>query len=277
MKKFISTIFTCALFSLSMFSTASLAQVVGGIGVSQFAFQGEKASTEASFDADTVMAELQTKLNKALVESRKFRVYDHDQLQARLNEENADLAGYVSGQYKDEKYALAGLDYLLVGEVSEYGIFEPENGEGGKIGVVEIDFELIGTTYGTIARRFDATARGQVDTDGNENNSLDSAVTDAVDEVVAAIMFNLFPLRVMTVDDAGVVKLNYGQGVLKSGDTVRIFAPIKPTGNGAVEAGPAGGNPVATVQVTSVDTKFASAQILDGAEQIQRGLKAEIL
>lgn len=262
------------LISLSVFATPALSQVIGGIGVGQFAYQGEEledsAENDAQATADSVMAKLQSKLNTALIESRKFMVYGPAQLDAQLEEQKVNLEGFVEDKYKDEQYALEGLDYLLVGELTEYGMVESENEESGKTGVVEIDFELIGSTYGTLSTRFDATASGQ-------DENLETAMTAAVDEVVATIMFNLFPLRVMTVSDEGVVKLNYGQGVLQSGDTVRIFAPVNPSGNGAIEGGPVDGEPIATVQVISVDSKFSSAQILDGADQIQRGLKAEVL
>ena len=71
----------------------------------------------------------------------------------------------------------------------------------------------------------------------------------------------------MQISENDNIRLNYGNGFLKAGDTVFIYDGdvddiFDDTGEAKVES-------IATLQVTDVDKRFANAQALSGLENIK--------
>jgi len=64
-----------------------------------------------------------------LVKSGKFRVIDRDQLNALLSEQNLSTSGRIDPSTAVRVGKLIGVDYFLVGAVTEYG--EESSGGGG--------------------------------------------------------------------------------------------------------------------------------------------------
>lgn len=255
-----------------------MAQTVGSIGIGDI-------TIDASVDeplksrADTIEA-IESGLNNALIKTRKFTVLNHDQLTDRLRKQGRSLASYYDKSYSGTEYSQAGLDYILTANVTELGVFTKKRSKSENvIGLLDIDFRLIGVADVTsdISSGVSAQVSKRVVT-GDENQVdevLDEVVAQAVNQLVDQVIAGLFPVRVMQIADNGEIKLNYGAGLLSPGDTVLVF----PKGQDVVvdESGEVIAESIATLQIVSVEKKFAAAQALTGFSNIEKGQQGHVL
>lgn len=250
------------------------AQLVETIAVGDVTFSAKGDDGVSSKSA--VIADIDTALNKALLNTRKFYVMTYAQLNTRLAKQGIDLQDYYNTDHKDSRYIQVGLDYILTTDVVEMGIFEQERGDStASTALVEIDFRLIGVADLTADIVSSVSVQLPAPSDANQEVVLQSAVTQAVDQLVDQVVAALFPIRVMEIAGDGQVKLNYGAGLFAPGDTVMIF----PKGDAVSvnQAGQVVGEAIATLRITSVETKFADAQALEGFSELEKGQRGQLL
>ena len=112
-----------------------------------------------------------------LVKSGKFRVYEREQLEALMKEKNLSLSGDVDPSSAIRIGKLLGVNYLLTGSVTEYGITE-KGAHGGGFGlpgfsagkkdfVAALNARLIDTSTGEVvwadeARKEDSSVKVSV-------------------------------------------------------------------------------------------------------------------
>jgi curli biogenesis system outer membrane secretion channel CsgG len=104
-----------------------------------------------------------------LVKSGKFRVVEREQLQALMQEKNLTLSGDLDPSTAVKVGKLLGVNYLLTGSVTEYGVTD-KGGHGRGVGrlpgfsagkrsfVAAVNARLIDTNTGEIAWADEATA-----------------------------------------------------------------------------------------------------------------------
>jgi hypothetical protein len=253
------------------------AQTVGTIGVGDISFS---AKGDQPRSKESVISAIESGLNSALKETRKFSVLDYAQLSERIGKQGLSLDGYYNKTYSGTEYSQAGLDYILTANVTEFGFVNkagdnPENTHGS----INIEFKLIGVADLTSDIDSVVTAQSSKAMSLNANDTseevLDDVVQRAVYQLVDQVVTGLFPIRVMQVTDNGEVLLNYGDGLLSPGDMILVY---KLDEEAAVnEVGQAAGESVATLQITSTEKKFSSAKIISGFANIVAGQQAQLL
>lgn len=261
-----------AILVIASIGSNAIAQTISTIGIGDFEYLVESKAANDKTTLETLES-VSVQIYKDLISTRKFKVLDKIQLTKQLSAENFSADGYYDGRYQGEKYHLTGLDYILTGKITEFGVFDkPSSPDNSKVALVEFDFRLISTSFGSKDISSTATAQLAVTDDGDSESVLDQLIQNMSKEVLAKILSQEFPLRVMKVSKEGIITLNYGRGLLKPGDTVKVFAKQKKN-----KADPTNRRVVGTLQIVNTGPKFSTAQILDGSKKITRGLKAEIL
>jgi len=263
-----------------MFAThnVALAQTVGTIGVGDINYEvsGQKHNRRP----ENIINAINSGLNDELIRTRKFTVLDYAQLTQRLSKQSLLLDNYYTKKYSGTEYSQAGLDYILTATITEFGTFRKKSGRSDTmVGLIDMDFKLIGVA--DLTDDFESSISAQttasvtIGDDQAVDDLLDKVIAKSVDQLVDKVITNLFPIRVMKISDEGQVTLNYGAGLFSAGDTVLVFEKGEDVVLG--ENGEAIGNSVATLQILSVEKKFASAQALDGFKNLELGQQGHLV
>ncbi len=280
-KKMISAIKRTTLVWLSVFAMSAQfsvnAQQVGTISVGDIKFVGPNSTGVASAD---VVAAFRKELNESLAATRKFTILGYSDLQTRLQKQGLTLQGFYDNKYDQVERSQVGLDYILAVNVIKLERFEQRRGAEKSGGILaDLDYKLIGVADVTndIASSVNAKAVNNLPNsqDSNSNAVLNDAVSLATDKLVDQVTAALHPIRVMIIHEDSSVSLNYGAGMLSKGDTILVYPEDQELKVGVDEK--ALGSPVATLQVTDVDKKFAKAQALEGFSGLERGQKGKLL
>jgi len=104
---------------------------------------------------------------------------------------------------------------------------------------------------------------------------MEQAIQQSVSQLVDQVISTLHPIRIMRIDDDSVITLNYGQGILESGDTILVYPKEQDIELDA--SGEPVGEAIATLQVITTQKKFASAQALDGFDRLEKGQKGQLV
>jgi len=186
----------------------------------------------------------------ALVKSKKFKVYERDALDKIMQEQKLGLTGAVTQQTAAKVGQLLGVEYALIGAVSEFGY--SKGGVGGRLkgirvgvnkyeAVVAVDVRIVNTGTGEII--FSDNVRKKKTKSGlklgtpkldfkNQNQFDDSlvgkATREAIEDVVKMADKNIkageLVAKVIKVDANGIVFINKGANVgLKIGDVLNIY------------------------------------------------------
>ncbi len=260
-----SLILVLGLFA-SLFSVQASAQQIATIGVGDLSLKGEQPQT---ISQDPTLNTLRQSLNQALEDTRKFTVISYQQMEKQLERQGLNLAGFEDAQYQAAEKDQVGFDYILTANVVEYGVFEQARGANvDKIGLVDLDFKLTGVADITENQASSVSAQSTVRIPAggsvDEEAILAKALDGAVEKMVADLTASLHPIRVMIIGQDSAITLNYGSGVLQTGDTVWVYPEGFDPNEPAVD-------PIATLQVIDAGTKFAQAQALEGFDSIERG------
>lgn len=260
------------LLSLSLINLVN-AQTVATIAVADITVSAKSASSLSS-NQDLAQA-LSEGLLTALKETRKFSLLSNAELTTRLTDQRRNVQGYYDKSYKGEQYLQVGLDYILTADVTEFSVSQPSSGS------MKVDLKLHGVADVTADFNTSASVRlgsangSNKDASAKAMNSSDDLLALGVEELTERVSLNLFPVRVIKLNEDASVSLNYGAGLFSVGDTVLVYplqedAPLN-------QAGSPSGNPIATLQVTNTDKKFATARAVDGFDQLVKGQKAVLL
>ncbi len=231
----------------------------------------------------------------ALVKTRKFDVIERDRMAEILQEQGLSLEGIASGGYDGGKFNLKGVDYILTGAITEYGesakaVRVKGFSKDERFATMAVDIRVLDVASGAIGFadtvRVEASGGGAIGLKGFASGGDDSSGTllgrvmrETATNVTNLIVSTIYPIKVVAVTDKGEIMLNYGNGLLRDGDSLEIFSQgesfVDPdTGEelGSEE------ELIGRVKVFSVQAKFskASAVEVEGLDsgRIEKGMIA---
>ena len=231
-------------------------------------------------------------LTTALVKTQKFDVIERDRMEDILKEQAMGGFGITSDGYSDLN--LAGLDYVVIGAITQYGVTEEGASFGGfgaakKMANMAVDVRILDVENGTAAlaetvtvqadgsRAFAVEGLGARVKDDN-SQLLGTVMRLAARDITFAAVSSIYPIRVATKTASGEVILNYGDGLLQDGDTLHIFS------EGESFTDPATGEVlgseeqlVARISITSAENRFSKARILSEHAPVEAGMIAKIV
>lgn len=228
-------------------------------------------------------------ITTALVKTNKFDVIERDRLGEIAQEQGIQAmseGGFPTG------VSVEGVDYILLGAITEYGTKAQAAQFGGFGGESEtarmaVDVRVIDAHTGSIG--FADTISKEVRTggafaiegvaSGGESDSsaaLGEVMRVTAKGVTALIVSNIFPIKVVAVQANGEVMLNYGNALLGENDVLDVFtqgeAFIDPdTGEELGREETLAGK----LQVTSVQDRFSKAVVIEG-DGMEKGMLARI-
>jgi curli biogenesis system outer membrane secretion channel CsgG len=229
----------------------------------------------------------------SLVKSGKFTVVDRERLAALMQEKNLSLSGDVSAATAVQAGKLLGVEYMLVGDVTEFGEQENKAQVGWGIGVdvrkkkfiAALDVRLLSVTTGEIlwaetGRKEESNAKVYVAGIGggvDDDRMFDKVLRPVVDELSGKLLQVNLATSASVVGkvqgkiariDGGTVYINLGseQGVAV-GDSFGVYKlgeAIKDPDTGEVLG--ADETKVGTIKVTAVKgAKYSACEVVDGS------------
>ena len=243
--------------------------------------QGVREDTRAFIDMMTT----------ALGKTRKFRVIERDRLGEIFKEQGLSLRGFASGGYQGKKFNMQGVDFILMGAITEFGQSASALQVKGfateaKTARMAVDVRVLNVATGEV--ELAETVKGSSSASGAfaikgfaSGGSNDAAAAlGKVSRKVASNVANLvvaaiYPVKVLTRTGRGMVILNYGNGFLRKGDVLEVFRkgevlidPDTKENLGSEE------ELVGRVSVTSAQAKFSRAKIVKEESPIEKGMIA---
>ncbi len=217
-------------------------------------------------------------ITTALVKTNKFDVVERDRLGEIAQEQGIQTmneGGFPTG------VSVEGVDYILLGAITEYGTKE-QAAQFGKFGGASetarmaVDVRVIDAHTGSIG--FAETISKEVRTggafaiegvaSGGESDSsaaLGEVMRVTARGVTALVVSNIFPIKVVRVQDNGEVMLSYGEALLGEDDVLDVFS------QGEAFIDPDTGEElgreetlVGKLRVTSVQSRFSKAAVIEG-------------
>lgn len=275
MKQF--SLITC-LVALLTFNAPAFSQTVGTISVGDVRYAAGKSVHRSS---EHLVASITSRLNAALIRSRKFDVLTYAELQKRLKDQGRSLDGYYKSAYVNDSFDQAGLDYIVTVDITDFTVSQSKRGESETAAaLVGLNFKLYGVAditeddKGAVSAKVSTQLR-VVDNDNELQAVIDESIKNAVDQLVNKMLSGLFPIRVMQISDEGAITLNYGKGLLTPGDTIMVFS--KDTNIELDDSGKPIGETIATLKIISSEKKFSVAQVMDGKEFLEKGQQGVLL
>ena len=229
----------------------------------------------------------------ALVKSGKFTVIDRERLAALMQEKNLSLSGDVSAATAVQAGKLLGVEYILVGDVTEFGEQVNKAQVGWGIGVdvrkkkfiAALDVRLISVTTSEIlwaetGRKEESNSKVYVAGIGggvDDDRMFDKVLRPVVEELSGKLIQVPMETSKSVVGrvagkiakiDGGTIYINLGseQGVA-AGDTFGVYAlgeAIKDPDTGEVLG--ADETKLGTLKVTAVKgAKYSACSVEDGA------------
>lgn len=254
-----------ALLLLFVIHLPAQAQLVGTIGVGDLRYV---ASSRSDANNQSLIGTVTGRIEETLTKTRKFSLLDLDQLEQRFSSQGLNLSGFYRKDYDSSELKQIGLDYILTAGVSVAGKPTLKNGKQSGLLGLKIDAKLFGVGHATEDISFTVSS-GLTNSDLNGN---DAVINRAVDKLVAQIIAELHPIRVIGIDEEGLLTLNYGEGWLSAGDTVLVYPTEQSEGEQAqINATPIAKLPIATLKVSSNLKKFATAKALTGFDALELG------
>ncbi len=218
--------------------------------VAVFDFEDKTAGSYHWWHGKGVGNGMSDMLVTALVKSKKFKVYERGAIDKIMNEQKLGLSGAVTQQTAAQVGKLLGVQYAIIGAVSELGY--SKGGVGGRIrgigvgvnkyeAVVGIDIRIVNVETGEII--FSENVRKQKSKSGlslrtpklnfkNQNQFDDSligkATREAIEDIVKLSDKNIkageLSAKVIKVDAQGNVILNKGSiAGVKVGDVLFVY------------------------------------------------------
>ena len=228
----------------------------------------------------------------ALVKTNKFDVMERDRMNAILEEQGLTLVGVSSGGFDGNSLQLQGVDYILIGAITQYGQEASATQVGGfgsssEKAVMSVDVRVIDIARGQIGFADTVTAEAsggggfQVGGMGQAGASDESVLLGDVmrktaQGVTNLIVGNIFPIKIVRVQANGEVMLNYGNSMLAEGNVLDVFS------QGEAFVDPDTGEELGReeehmgkLEIVSAQARFSKAKIIQG-DGIADGMLARI-
>ncbi len=259
-----------------------------------------------------ISRQLSQKLAMALMGTNKFAVLDREYIQEFVRERDMVLSGDTSLEEKAKIGQALGVDYMLVGTISNAGLEKKVKispAIGYPISEYEVDFNfeyrlIIGPTRQLklaeivdISLETDEVKKLVKEWDPKDldyKELIDNLVTRVTNEVVETIIDRLYPIRIASIDENGQIIINQGGERILKGLVLDIFTEGKEIID--VDTKESLGKTeilIATIQVDRVMPNISYAKLVKGdlskiteglicrhkkmeARTIQEGLKSNI-
>ncbi len=236
-------------------------------------------------------------LTTALVRTQKFDVIERHRMAAVLQEQGLSVAGITAGS---GRLSLTGLDYIVTGAITQYGL-TTEGASFGGIGTAKttatmaVDIRVVDTEDG-LTRIAESVVAGQeggrgfsasgslggrsgtfVRSSDTEGKLLGDVMRAAAMGIAFLIVEEIYPIRVAAVTEDEII-LNYGDGLLAGGELLEIYSEgesfVDPTSGeelGSVREF------VASVRVTSSESRFSRARVIKSEGVVEAGMIATVV
>ena len=220
-------------------------------------------------------------LTTALVKTNKLDVIERDRMAEILKEQGLSLEGIAAGGFQGGGLSLQGVDYILTGAITEFGMSAKASTFGGFSGGKEtakmaVDIRVLEVATGSIGYAdtvsAEASTGGAFEIDGvasagetDSGAAMGEVMRKAAQNVTNAIVTSIYPVKVVRVQSNGEVMLNYGSGLLAVDDMLDVFT------QGEAFVDPDTGEElgreeelVGKITVVSVQPRFSKARIVQG-------------
>lgn len=255
-----------------VFSGPSVAQLVGTVGMGDI-----EKKTNVSEEVQRAFVD---QVSLGLIKSRKFRLMEHPVVESRLARQGLDLAGFYANDYKSTELLQAGLDYIFKAEIVKAGVSPTCKGSAyDKMGEAEVRYTMFGVAdvtedFSRVVKAQSHKHEGYLDKASDEE-LINDAIANAVNVMVRQVASELFPVRVVSIDEDGLVTLNYGGGLLEKGQTLVVYSDDEESQMN--EFGVPQGSTIGLLRVSDTSKKFAQALTVDGFDGIEKGQRVMVL
>ena len=233
------------------------------------------------------------KLTVALTQTNKFAVLDREYVMEFARERNILLSGDSSLEEKAKLGEVLGVDYMLVGTITEAEIKREQEWSpaiGRSISEYEADFSfeyrlLVGSTRqikfaDVLDISLDKTdeikklVKKWEPQDLDYREMMDNFISMAANQVVETIIDRLYPIRIASITEDGRVIINQGGKRISEGLLLNIFSPGKEIFD--IDTKESLGRMeilVATIKIDKVTPKISYAKLIKGdLSKISEGL-----
>jgi len=225
---------------------------------------------------------LSSELVTFLVKTNKFDVVERSRMKDILTEQEFSESGYISPETAVKLGQLIGADYFVMGKIEQFKagvetkkipyVDEVRKQYEGKI---TVNVRIVDSRGGKIVAANKFVVEHEDKNHKNEvmpGDFIDALKEKTVMEIVNGIVEGVFPLKIIKIA-GGKVYINRGSGVsFKVGDILTVFAQgeslVDPdTGESLGSAE----EEIGSVEVTTIQKKFSTANIVSGAGKIKKG------
>ena len=285
----VSAILLVALLAATSFAQGKATMAVGGIEYRAMDSESNKRLRAFGREPREDTRAFVDMITTALVKTNKFDVIERDRLGEIAQEQGIQAineGGFPTG------VSVEGVDYILLGAITEYGTKE-QAAKFGKFGGASetarmaVDVRVIDAHTGSIG--FAETISKEVRTGGafaidgvasggesDTSAALGEVMRVTAKGVTALIVSNIFPIKVVRVQANGEVMLNYGTALLGENDVLEVFS------QGEAFVDPDTGEElgreetlVGKLRVTSVQDRFSKTSVIEG-EGVAAGMLARL-
>ena len=178
-------------------------------------------------------------LTTALVKTNKFNVIERDRMAEILQEQGLSLEGIAGGGFEGAGLNLQGVDYVLTGAITEYGVASKVSTFGGFAGGSDtarmaVDVRVLEVATGSIGYADTVAAEasmggafqieGVASTGGTDSGAaMGEVMRLSAQNVTNAVVTNIYPIKVVRVQANGEVMLNYGEALFAGGEVLDVF------------------------------------------------------
>ncbi len=197
----------------------------------------------SSFDLSSRFSQ---KLSAALTQTNKFAVLDREYLMEFARERNILLSGDASLEEQAKLGEVLGVDYMLVGTITEAGIerdqqWSPAIGRATSEYEADFNFEyrlIVGPT-----RQIKSADVLDISLDETEEikqlvkkwepqdldyrEMMDNFISMAANQLVETIIDNIYPIRIASITGDGQVIINQGGSRISTGQLLNIYSQGK--------------------------------------------------
>ncbi len=275
----------------SRIRTALFAGVVGGMVPFTPAFGAKVKVAVGSFENKSRVAHREVQaftdmITTALVKTRKFEVLERERVDDLLREQGMGEMGLMDPRTAQRLGGLTGADVILLGTLTEAGV--ESKGIGSRrfsitttTAYLTVDIRILDAETGSIRIAETVSVRkeggsalrsSKVSFGGGDSGIFGHVAREAAQEVVNLTAQTIFPVKVVSISGDGLI-LNYGRGTIKTGELYEVFSQgevIKDPDTGEVLG--RSETKAGRIEITSTESKFSKAAIVDGGDAIQEGM-----
>jgi curli biogenesis system outer membrane secretion channel CsgG len=217
---------------------------------------------------------LTSELIHQLVATRKFDVLERARLDDLLREKELQESDYADPAAASKIAKLLGVDYFIIGRIDGFDVTSttksvPYSSQTYQQQEASLDVYLrvIDAHTGRIvaAEKFNKEAKVRINAEKKTTGAGRTVIAQSAQEMVGRITDNVFPLRVIRVEDNAIYLNRGNDGRLKMGDHLLVFSQGKElTDSDTGESVGFAEEEVGEAEVSVIDTRFTKATLIKG-------------